>query len=196
MSRDRPKAGAPCLLGALIWAVLPHSAAAQTPEQQQMWEAQRAQQRADDKVRAERLAREREARKADPMGWVKTLDPMTAGGWEFRAVGTDGSWATYSTTHQMKRTGSTVTVWLRHEYAEPQTGDPAKYSSAVQKIQYDCSKERTRVMLVVYYSDNNLQGTEQSEESDPKATPWSAIVPGTRDETDFTWACSAKTPAR
>ncbi len=164
---------------------------AQTPEQTQLWEAQRAQALAQQRASAERLAKDREARKADPMAWVRTLNPMIAGGWEFRAVSNDGSWAAYSTKHQMKRAGPVVTVWLRQEYAEPQTGGSGKYSSVVEKLQYDCAKERARALLVIYYADNNIQGSEQSEEADAKTAPWNAIVPGTRDEINFIWACEA-----
>jgi hypothetical protein len=163
----------------------------QTPEQQQVWDAQRAQVLADERVKAERLAREREARRADPMAWVRTLDPMSAGGWEFRTVANDGSWAIYTTTHQMKRSGKIVTVWLREEYAEPQTGSDGRYSSTVEKTQYDCAKQQTRALLIVYYANNNIQGSEQSEEADAKTAPWSAIIPGTREESNFLWACDA-----
>ena len=58
----------------------------QTPEQEKMWEAERARALAEGKIKAEQLAQEREARSADPMAWVRTLDPMSSGGWEFRAV--------------------------------------------------------------------------------------------------------------
>ena len=58
----------------------------QTPEQEKNWEADRARAVAEEKIGAEQLARERAARSADPMAWVRTLDPMTSGGWEFRAV--------------------------------------------------------------------------------------------------------------
>lgn len=163
---------------------------AQTPEQQQMWDAQRAQALVEEQARTQRLAREREARKADPMAWVRTLNPLASGGWEFRAVASDGSWATFSTLHQYKRSHNQVSVWLRQEYAEPQSGSQGKYLSAVQSVQYDCAKQRARTLLVVYYAENDIQGSEQSEEADPKTTAWTAIVPGTRDELDFTWACS------
>jgi hypothetical protein len=167
---------------------------AQTPEQQQMWDAQRAQALVEQKAKAEQLARERAARRADPMAWVRTLDPLSPGGWEFRAVADDGGWATFSTTHQLKRSGKTVTAWLRQEYAEPQTGNDGRYLSVVEKIQYDCAKEQERPLLVIYYGNNNIQGTAQEEENDVKSTPWNAIVPGTRDELDFQWACgSSKT---
>ena len=124
----------------------------QTPEQQQLWDAQRTQLAAETKVKQEQMAKERAARRADPMAWVRTLNPMTAGGWEFRAVAGDGSWAAYSTVHQMTHSGHTVTVWLRQEYAEPQTGGSsgstaggnARYQSVVIKAQYDCTKEQTR----------------------------------------------------
>jgi surface-adhesin protein E len=168
--------------------------AGQTPAEAEQWEQQRAQARADEQARTAQLSREREARRADPMAWVRTLDPMLAGGWEFRAVAADGSWATYSTNHQMKRAGSQVTVWLRQEYAEPQAGDNGKYLSVVEKIQYDCAKDRARPLLVIYYAGNNIQGSEQTEEADAKTAVWNSIVPGTRDEFNYRWACGAGKP--
>jgi hypothetical protein len=168
--------------------------AGQTPAEADQWERQRAQARADEQARTAQLSREREARRSDPMAWVRTLDPMLAGGWEFRAVAADGSWATYSTNHQMKRAGSQVTVWLRQEYAEPQAGDNGKYLSVVEKIQYDCAKDRARPLLVIYYAGNNIQGSEQSEEADAKTAVWNPIVPGTRDEFNYRWACGAGKP--
>jgi hypothetical protein len=168
----------------------------QTPEQGKMWDAQRAQALADEKVNAERLARAREARKADPMAWVRTLDPMSAGGWEFRGVASDGSWAAFSTSHQMKRSGQVITVWLRQEYAEPQVVNSTHYLSVVEKAQYDCTRDQWRALLVVYYGNNNVQGSEQSEEADVKTAAWTAIVPGTRDEINFLWACGAGKAAR
>ncbi len=168
-----------------------HLAGAQTPEQQQLWDAQRAQSLIDEKKKAEQLAQDRAQRKADPMAWVRTLNPMTAGGWEFRAVANDGSWAAYTTTHQLKRSGKTVTIWLRHEYAEPQATGDHRYLSVVEKAQYDCAKQQERPLLVIYYSANNVQGQEETEQADPKTAEWNAIVPGTRDETNFMWACAA-----
>jgi hypothetical protein len=186
----------PALLAAALWAaaslVRPSPAAAQTPEQQKLWDAQRAQAQADEKAKSEQLAKQREIRKADPMAWVRTLDPMSPGGWVFRAVGADGSWAAYSTDHQLKRSGRLVTAWLRQEYPEPKrspAGDA--YLSDVQRLQYDCSKEQARALLVVYYAQNNLAGTQQSEEADPKQAAWDAIVPGTQSEFIYRWACGA-----
>jgi len=63
------------------------------------------------------------------------------------------------------------------------------YWSDVEKLQYDCTKEQARVLLTVYYAANNLAGAQQSEESDVKAAPWEAIVPGTQSEFTFHWAC-------
>jgi len=163
---------------------------AQTPEQQQMWDAQRAQALIDDKAKADALSRDRERRRADPMAWVRTLNPMSDGGWEFRGVANDGAWAAYTTNHQMKRAGKTVTVWLRQEYAEPQSNAGTHYLSVVEKAQYDCAKQLERPLLLIYYSNNNIQGTEQSEEADLKTATWNAIVPGTRNEFNFLWACN------
>ena len=126
------------------------------------------------------------------MAWVRTLDPMSPGGWVFRAVAGDGSWAAYSTEHQLKRSGHQVTAWLRQEYPEPQRSPAGDlYSSAVEKVQYDCAKERARVLVAVYYTGNNLAGGQQSDATDPKQAPWDAIVPGTQGETAFHWTCGS-----
>ena len=175
---------------ALAWLVSARPGTAQTPEQEKLWAAQRAQSLADQKALADRLAAQRAARKADPMAWVRTLNPMTAGGWEFRAVGEDGSWAAFSTDHQLKRSGHLVTAWLREEYAEPQRSDGGDtYLSSVEKIQYDCVQARGRVLVVVYYTENNIAGGQQSEANDPKQAPWNPIVPGTQSDYLYQWAC-------
>jgi hypothetical protein len=164
---------------------------AQTPEQEKLWEAQRVQRAAEDKAKVELLLKQREARKADPMAWVRTLHPMTEGGWVFRSVAPDGSWAAFSTDHQMKRSGHSVSVWLRQEYPEAQRNDDGDiFFSNVEKIEYDCAKERARVTLVIFYSENNLAGTQKNQENDPKTAPWEAIVPGTQDDTIYSWACA------
>jgi hypothetical protein len=171
-------------------ALCASNAMAQTPEQQKAWEADRARTVAEEKAAAEQLARERAARKADPMAWVRTLDPMSAGGWEFRGVDGDGQWATFSSSHQIKRSGAVVTLWLRQEYAEPQTGGGGRYLSVVDKSQYDCKKQLTRNLLIIYYPANNIRGDAQTEESDPKTTSWNPIIPGTHPESILLWACA------
>jgi len=166
--------------------------AAQTPEQQKMWDAQRAQAQSDEKARTEKLAAQRAARKADPMSWVHTLNPLAAGGWQFRSVAPDGSWASYSTEHQLKRQGHLVTAWLRQEYPEPQRSNSGNiYLSYVEKIQYDCANERARALLIIYYSDNNITGSEESDATDVKEAVWVPIVPGTPSENIYQWACAA-----
>ncbi len=182
--------GSAVLLAA--WLAQNSAVLGQTPEQQKMWDEQRTQLQAQEKLKAEQLAKDREARRADPMAWVRTLDPMTSGGWLFREVGTDGSSATFSTEHQVKRSGHFVTEWLRQEYAEPHRSPAGDvYLSDVEKVQYDCAKERARVLLVIYYADNNLGGAQQTEEADPKQADWEPIVPGTRSEYIFHWTCGA-----
>jgi hypothetical protein len=182
------------LAGALAGVCLLQSAicAAQTPEQQKTWDAQRAQAQSDEKVRSEKLAAQRAARKADPMSWVRTLDPLSSGGWQFRSVGPDGSWASYSTEHQLKRSGKLVTAWLRQEYPEPQRSNSGNiYLSYVEKNQYDCANERARGLLIIYYSENNITGTEESDATDIKEAVWVPIVPGTPGENVYQWACAA-----
>lgn len=166
--------------------------AAQTPEQQKLWDAQRAQTQADEKAKAEKLAAQRAARKADPMAWVHTLNPLAAGGWQFKTVAPDGSWASFGTEHQLKRSGHLVTAWLRQEYPEPQRSNSGGvYLSYVEKIQYDCANERARALLIIYYSENNITGSEESDATDVKQAVWVPIVPGTPAENIYQWACEA-----
>ncbi len=175
----------------------PSLSSGQTPEQEKNWQAQRVQSLADAKARAALLQQQREARRADPMAWVHTLNPLTQGGWEFRAVAPDGSWAAYSTDHQMKRSRHLVTAWMRQEYPESQRdpdGDP--YSSDVEKVEYDCANGRAKALLVIYYVENNLGGGQKTEESDEKHAPWSAIVPGTQSESLYQWACEGDNKRR
>lgn len=183
LSRRIAPAAAACLLMGTL-------ARAQSPELQKDWDAQRAQAQAAAKAASAALAQQRAARKADPMAWVRTLDPLSAGGWEFRAVAPDGSWAAFSTDHQYKRSGHVVTAWIRQEYAESQhDAGGNSYLSNVEKVQYDCAKELAKGLQVIYYADNNLSGGQQTEDSDAKQTPWSSIVPGTQTESLYDWAC-------
>jgi hypothetical protein len=168
----------------------PDMGTAQTPEQEKLWSAQRAQTQADQKTKADLLAAQRAARRADPMAWVRTLNPLAAGGWQFRAVAPDGSWASFSTEHQMKRSGRLITVWLRQEYPEPQRSNNGDiYFSYVEKTQFDCAHEQARALLIIYYSENNITGTETSEATDVKQAVWVPIVPGTPSENVYLWAC-------
>jgi len=171
--------------------------AGQSPEEQKEWEVQRAQRTAEAKAKADLLAQQRAARRADPMAWVRTLDPMSTGGWVFKAVASDGSWATYSTDHQFKKSGHEVTAWVRQEFPEA-LHDPGGdwYLSNVEKVLYDCKKSQAKVLLIVYYTGNNLTGTEQTQTSDPKEAPWDSIVPGTQSEAAFHWACGPSTGSR
>jgi hypothetical protein len=179
------------MIGLLVLAASGPTAIAQTPEESKMYEAQHKLALADAKARADALQRQRDARKADPMAWVRTLDPIASGGWQFRAVAPDGTWAAFSTDHQMKRSGKTMIVWLRQEYPEAQHGPNGEtFLSNVEKVQYDCSKARARALTLIYYSENNIGGSPQSEEQDPKQAPWESIVPGTQTETIFQWACA------
>jgi hypothetical protein len=187
--------GAAVLAGFFLSHGVAGVAVAQTPEQQKMWDEQRAQRQLDEKSRMEKLAAQRAARKADPMAWVHTLNPLADGGWQFRSVAPDGSWASYSTEHQLKKSGHLVTAWLREEYPEPQRSENGNiYLSYVEKIQYDCANERARALLIIYYSENNIAGSQESEATDVKQAVWVPIVPGTPSENVYQWACGAKPP--
>jgi hypothetical protein len=90
----------------------------------------------------------------------------------------------------MKRSGRLITAWLRQEYPEPQRNSAGEiYFSYVEKIQFDCANERARALLIIYYSENNIAGSETSEATDVKQAVWVPIVPGTQSENIYQWAC-------
>jgi hypothetical protein len=146
---------------------------------------------AENKAKAERLAQQRAARRADPMSWVRTLNPMATGGWEFRGVAADGSWAILQ--HR-----SPDEALRAHDHAVAAAGisrgaEEQRRRSILEqrrKVQFDCGKDRQRLLIVIYYSENNISGSQQQEENDPKNAPWQAVVPGTQSESVFQWACS------
>src|SRR6202030_3033148 len=123
------------------------------------------------KAKADLLAQQRAARRADPMSWGGTLAPMTAGGWGFKGGASHGFWATYSTDHQFKRSGHEVTAWVRQEFPEA-LHDPGGdwYLSNVEKVLYDCKKSQAKVLMIVYYTGNNLSGSALTQRPDPKET--------------------------
>jgi hypothetical protein len=59
----------------------------------------------------------------------------------------------------------------------------------VEKIQYDCANERARALLIIYYSENNITGSEESEATDVKQAAWVPIVPGTPSDNIYEWVC-------
>jgi hypothetical protein len=92
----------------------------------------------------------------------------------------------------MKRSGHLVTAWLRQEFPELQrTAAGEVFASDVEKVQYDCAKSRAQVLLAIYYAQNNLAGSQLTEEADPKQAAWDPIVPGTQSEITFHWACGS-----
>jgi len=63
-------------------------------------------------------------------------------------------------------------VWLREEYPEPQrnTGGDI-YFSYVEKSSMTVRMSGARV-LIIYYSENNITGSETSEATDVKQAAW------------------------
>jgi len=151
-----------------------------------------AKMRAEEKSQADELAAAREKRKAEPMSWVNTLDPLPQGGWQFRFVAGDGSATVFSSSHQRSRVGAIVTVWFRYEHAEPiMNAHSFTYMSNVEKTQFDCANARTRLLSATYYAENNLAGKSENVEQDPNTISWRSIAPGSGYEVNIVWACGA-----
>ncbi len=63
--------------------------------------------------------------------------------------------------------------------------------ATLKKFNTTAPRNRLGWLLAIYYAENNLAGSQQNEEPDPKQLAWDAIVPGTQSEIIFHWACGA-----
>jgi hypothetical protein len=143
--------------------------------------------------KAEEASRTGNAQRLDPgaTDWIKYLDPVPAGGWVFRGSAGDGSWALFTSKHQRKRIGQVVTLWLRWEQFEQQTGPAGiHFMSYIEKVEYDCGNDRARTLAQITYPKNNLKGDANNREFDPKTSAWELIAPGTQGENNLQFACT------
>ena len=125
--------------------------------------------------------------------WAGALEPLPAGGWQYFTNSPSGSdeFIIFVSTHNVIVRGSIVTAWFRWEYMAPQTyAGYLTYRGEVVRTEIDCETSATRDLAGTFYSDNNLDGTTNSQVADPKTTQWSPAVPGTIGEFMVEWGCA------
>jgi hypothetical protein len=148
----------------------------------------------DDKSAAAKLKREEAERKQqedDMKYWTNDLDPLPSGGWAFRHYADDWAWALYTSSHQRKRVGDVVTIWLRWEHRDAQVSGVGmiRYHSYVEKDEFDCAGARIRIIAQTFYAERNLKGEPHSLDLNSKSAQWEAIIPGSQGEYNLQIAC-------
>jgi hypothetical protein len=97
----------------------------------------------------------------------------------------------FSSTHNVTRIGSTVSIWFRSEYQAPQENSWSwSYLSSVSRVDVNCTKQMMRTTTSSWYRKNNLEGESTSSVFDDKSSIWSPAVPGTMGEFLTNFTCS------
>jgi hypothetical protein len=147
---------------------------------------------ADSKEHDAQRARERERINAHPNEWAQTLEPLRNGGWRLLFVGHDPVEALFSSDHHRSQAGSTITLWLRSEFAEQQTARYPPYLSTAERDQIDCAGARLRLLSISYFPLNNLGGQPVQLEQTPQTATWYSVVPGSSQETLWKQVCEKR----
>lgn len=98
----------------------------------------------------------------------------------------------YINPDTMSRNGNQVTMWILYDFKTLQTKE-AGYSFLSAKVQreYDCAKERTRLLAITNYSDKMGSGKVvfNSNFDEQKWVPVAPLEPGTIAEDLWKLAC-------
>src|SRR5438552_1007922 len=75
--------------------------------------------------------------------WVEVSDSNTLGGY-----------VVYADPGTIRRKGALVKMWNLYDYKTVQTVADSAYLSARTQIEYDCTKERSRLLALTWFSGN------------------------------------------
>jgi hypothetical protein len=131
-----------------------------------------------------------DAARAATEEWIRTLDPLTAGGWELLTWNTGG--AIYVSYRNAQRDGAVATVWIRWEYLSPHQFKGVSYKSSAERTQFDCVQMTARALTQSFYERNSLAGDSQSFAYDKPM--WAPGVPGTLLEALGATVCNRTAP--
>jgi hypothetical protein len=92
----------------------------------------------------------------------------------------------------MTRKGDRTTMWILYDFMTPQTKEGGvSFRSATMQREYDCAKERTRLMEITNYADQmgNGQVVAQSKFDQPEWAPVGPLEYGTIAQDLWTLGC-------
>jgi hypothetical protein len=106
-------------------------------------------------------------------------------------VGSDENGTTYVDSPTIRRAGNRVKMWSLSDFKTPQVLPTGKqYMSTKTEIEYDCKKERVRLLAVFAHSRNMANGEKVYIASHPGK--WGPLASGTKNEELWKLACGKK----
>jgi hypothetical protein len=117
---------------------------------------------------------------------------LVYGGWVSLGEDEDLGLAIYVDPSTMSHKEDVVTMWILYDFKSPQSKEGGTaFRSAKMQRQYDCAKERTRLMVIMNYADNMGEGQEVAHSSfdQQEWTPVGSLEAGTVAKDLWTLAC-------
>lgn len=96
---------------------------------------------------------------------------------------------TYADPAAMRISGSKIEMWLLSDYKKPNRYGGQTFRSVKSRNEYDCSKERLRMLSYSLYAGNMGEGEELYSDINPDM--WKAVSPGSNDQISWKTACGS-----
>jgi hypothetical protein len=124
---------------------------------------------------------------------VVSSSAMAQGGklfgvWE--TVGETNGITVHANPNTIETDGDTVKFWSMVDYRTSQSFDRSVYMSAKLQVAFNCKDVKVRVLAGHYYPMNWGYGGQINK--DDIVTEWSPIVPKSKEELLFNYACGKK----
>ncbi|MBU6482081.1 MAG: hypothetical protein KGS09_16215 [Nitrospirae bacterium] len=97
--------------------------------------------------------------------------------------------AVYADPDTIRRKGDLVKMWTLHDFKTIQTSPSSSYLSTKVQRQFDCTKQRTRLLAFTEFSGNMGTGTVAFSDS-PDEDSWIPVEPGSINHALWEVACS------
>ena len=102
-------------------------------------------------------------------------------------VGHTANFKQYSYVSDLRKNGSIVKMWSMADYNATQQISSKRYLSTMSQDEYDCKEERTRSLILTWYSGNMGKGDQVYSIHDPQQ--WEPNPPGSLIEDLWKVAC-------
>ena len=106
---------------------------------------------------------------------------------EWIAANRDKSHAVYANPATIRKAGNTVKMWVLEDYETMQGSADMRYMSAKSQHEYNCKKERGRIIYLSLHSEHMGKGKAVYSDNDPGR--WEAVASDATGETLLEIAC-------